>query len=78
MTQLIVLVLVVEGVVCMRIRNRGVAGMAALMLLVSVLLSGCELREGAKSEYGSEYGLNSTEKLTDLSRELPGQSVRKF
>jgi hypothetical protein len=61
----------------MRIRDRGVAGVAALMLLVSVLLSGCELREGAKSEYGG-YGLNSTEKLTDLSRELPGQSVRKF
>jgi len=77
LTQLIVLVLVVEGVACMRIRDRRVAGMAALALLVSVLLSGCELREGAKSEYG-EYGLKSTEKLIDLSRELPGQSVRKF
>jgi hypothetical protein len=61
----------------MRIRDRGVVGMAALALLVSALLSGCELREGAKSEYGS-YGLNSTEKPTYLSRELPGQSVGKF
>jgi len=77
LTQLIVLVLVVEGVVCMRIRNRAVAGTAALALLVSALVSGCEFREGAKTEYG-EYGLNSTEKLIDLSRQLPGQSVRKF
>ncbi|HEY7591999.1 MAG TPA: hypothetical protein VH969_02490 [Actinophytocola sp.] len=61
----------------MRIRNRGVVGLAALALLVSVLLSGCELREGAKSEYG-EYGLNSKEKLTELSKDLPGQDVRKF
>lgn len=61
----------------MRIRNRGVVGVAALALLASVLLSGCELREGAKSEYG-EYGLNSKEKLTELSNDLPGQDVRKF
>ena len=61
----------------MRIRNSGVIGLAALALLALVLLSGCELREGAKSEYG-EYGLNSKEKLTELSKELPGQDVRKF
>jgi hypothetical protein len=61
----------------MRDRTRRVAGVAALALLVSVLLSGCELREGAKSEYG-QYGLNSTEKLTDLSKEVPGQVGRKF
>ena len=61
----------------MRIRNRGVIGVAALALLASVLLSGCELREGAKSEYG-EYGLNSTEKLTELSTDSPGQNVSKF
>lgn len=61
----------------MRIRNRGVVGVAALALLVSVLLSGCELREGAKSEYG-EYGLNSKEKLTELSTESSGQGVREF
>lgn len=61
----------------MRSRNRGVIGVAALTLLASVLLSGCELREGAKSEYG-EYGLNSKEKLTELSKDLSGQDVGKF
>jgi hypothetical protein len=59
----------------MRIRNAGVIGLAAL--LASVLLSGCELREGPEQEYG-KYGLNSKEKLTELSQELAGQGVRKF
>ena len=61
----------------MRIRNTGVVGIAVLALLISLLASGCELREGAKSEYG-EYGLNSKEKITDLPNYLPGQDVRKF
>lgn len=61
----------------MRIRNPGVIGLAAAALLASVLLSGCELREGPKSEYG-QYGLNSTEKVTELPKELSGQDVRKF
>lgn len=61
----------------MRIRNAGVIGLAAAALLASVLLSGCELREGPQSEYG-KYGLNSKEKLTELPRELSGQDVRKF
>jgi hypothetical protein len=54
-----------------------VAGIAVLALLSSVLLSGCELREGAKTEYG-EYSLNSKEKIIELSREFHGQDVRKF
>ncbi len=61
----------------MRIRNSGVVGTAVLALLVSTLLSGCELREGAESEYG-KYGLNSKEKLTELSKESAGQDVREF
>ena len=61
----------------MRIRNSGVVGIAVLALLVSSLLSGCELREGAKYEYG-EYGLNSKEKITQLSQEHLGQDVRNF
>jgi hypothetical protein len=61
----------------MRIRNSGVIGLAAMTLLASVLLSGCELREGPSQEYG-KYGLNSTEKLTELPKELPGQGVRNF
>jgi hypothetical protein len=61
----------------MRIRNSGVIGLAAAALLASVLLSGCELREGPKTEYG-KYGLNSKERLIELSKELPGQDVRKF
>ena len=61
----------------MRIRTSGVIGIAVLALLSSVLLSGCELREGAKTEYG-EYSLNAKEKITELSREFHGQDVRKF
>jgi hypothetical protein len=61
----------------MRIRNPGVIGLAAAALLTSVLLSGCELREGPKSEYG-QYGLNSTERITELPKDLPGQGVRNF
>jgi hypothetical protein len=54
-----------------------VVGIAVLALLISLLASGCELREGAKTEYG-EYGLKSTEKFTDLSSVLSGQDVKKF
>jgi hypothetical protein len=61
----------------MRIRNSGVIGVAALALLASVLLSGCELREGTGVEYG-KYGLKSKEKITELSDELAGQGVRTF
>lgn len=61
----------------MRIRNAGVVGTAALALLASVLLSGCELREGDKTEYG-KYGLNSKEQITELSIEFDGQDVREF
>lgn len=61
----------------MRSRNTGVVGIAVLALLISLLTSGCELREGARTEYG-EYGLNSKEKITDLPNYLPGQDVRKF
>jgi hypothetical protein len=61
----------------MRSRNTGVVGIAVLALLIALLTSGCELREGAKTEYG-EYGLKSTEKITDLSNILPGQGVKNF
>ena len=61
----------------MRIRNSGVVGIAALALLSMALLSGCELREGAKSEYGA-YGQKANEKVTELPKELAGQDVRKF
>jgi hypothetical protein len=61
----------------MRIRNSGVIGLVAATLLASVLLSGCELREGPEQEYG-KYGLNSKEKLMELPKELSGQGVRKF
>jgi hypothetical protein len=61
----------------MRSRSAGVVGIAVLALLIALLTSGCELREGAKSEYG-EYGLKSTEKITDLSSVLSGQGVKKF
>jgi hypothetical protein len=36
----------------MRGSRSGVVGVAVLATLISVLLSGCELREGPKSEYG--------------------------
>jgi hypothetical protein len=52
-------------------------GTAVLALLASVLLSGCELREGAQTEYG-EYSLDSKEKITELSREFIGHDVRQF
>ena len=61
----------------MRSRNTGVVGIAVLALLIALLTSGCELREGAKTEYG-EYGLNSKEKITDLPNLLSGQDVRNF
>ena len=61
----------------MRIRSAGVIGLAAAALLASVLLSGCELREGPENEYG-KYGLNSKENLIELPNELSGQDVRKF
>ena len=61
----------------MRIRSRGVIGVAALALLASVLLSGCELREGVESEYGKS-SLKSTEKITELSDNSFGQGVRTF
>jgi hypothetical protein len=48
-----------------------------LALLIAVLVSGCELREGAKSEYG-DNGLDSKEKITELFKESPVQNVRKF
>ncbi|HEV7649901.1 MAG TPA: hypothetical protein VGP26_17275 [Actinophytocola sp.] len=48
-----------------------------MALLISLLASGCELREGARTEYG-EYGLKSTEKITDLPDTLSGQDVNKF
>jgi hypothetical protein len=54
-----------------------VVGIAVLALLIALLASGCELREGAKTEYG-EYGLKSTEKIADLSNAIPGQDVNKF
>ncbi len=61
----------------MRIRNSGVIGIAVLALLSSVLLSGCELREGVRSEYG-EYGLKAKDKITELPQSTSGQDVRKF
>jgi hypothetical protein len=61
----------------MRSRSAGVVGIAVLALLIALLTSGCELREGAKTEYG-EYGLKSTERIADLSNALPGQDVNKF
>ena len=61
----------------MRIRNSGVVGIAVLALLSMALLSGCELREGAQTEYG-EYGMKATEKITQLPKELTGQDVREF
>ena len=61
----------------MRSRSTGVVGIAVLALLIALLTSGCELREGSQTEYG-EYGLKSTEKITDLSNAFPGQSVTQF
>jgi hypothetical protein len=61
----------------MRIRNRGVIGVAALALLASVLLSGCELREGVESEYGKS-SLKAKENVTELSDNSSGQDVRTF
>jgi hypothetical protein len=61
----------------MRSRSAGVVGIAVLALLIALLTSGCELREGAKTEYG-EYGLKSTEKIADLSNGSSGQGVKNF
>jgi hypothetical protein len=36
----------------MRILTPRVAGLAILAVLVTILLGGCELREGGKNEYG--------------------------
>ena len=58
----------------MRIRNSGVVGIAVLALLSMALLSGCELREGPKSEYGN-YGMKSIEKVTQLPKGITGQDV---
>jgi predicted small secreted protein len=38
-------------------RCRRFAGVAVLVVLISVLLGGCELREGARSEYGEAVGV---------------------
>ena len=48
-----------------------------MALLSMALLSGCELREGPKGEYGN-YGMKATEKVMQLPKELAGQGVRQF
>jgi hypothetical protein len=59
----------------MRIRNSGVVGIAVLALLSMALLSGCELREGPKGEYG-ELGMKAVHKVTQLPQEIAMQDVR--
>ena len=55
----------------MRCSRSGVAGLVALMALVAVLLSGCELREGAKSEYGESSGVHGRQLVKIAHQELP-------
>ena len=55
----------------MRCSRSGVAGLVALMALVTVLLSGCELREGAKSEYGESSGVHGQPIAKIANQELP-------
>ncbi|MPZ86204.1 MAG: hypothetical protein GEV28_39870 [Actinophytocola sp.] len=66
----------------MRIRSTGIAGLAVLAALAAVLLSGCELREGAASEYGSSesgYGVkNVNSEQNELAKQIIGSGMRKF
>jgi hypothetical protein len=48
----------------MRMRSPRVVAVAALATLSTVLLSGCELREGDSGEYGSSSRMNSEKPLS--------------
>lgn len=41
----------------MRMQSSRVAGLAVLATISALLLGGCQLREGASSEYGGSYGM---------------------
>jgi hypothetical protein len=41
----------------MRMRSSRVAGIAVLATVSALLLGGCQLREGASSEYGGNSGM---------------------
>jgi hypothetical protein len=41
----------------MRMRSSRVAGIAVLAAVSALLLGGCQLREGASSEYGDDSGM---------------------
>lgn len=66
----------------MRTRSTGTAGFAVLAALAAVLLSGCELREGAASEYGSSesgYGVKNLHgDQNELAGQISGSEMRKF
>ncbi|HEY0450113.1 hypothetical protein [Actinophytocola sp.] len=67
----------------MRIRNTGIAGLAVLAAVASVLLSGCELREGADSEYGNSsnngYGMKNVNVApNELAKGITGSGMRQF
>lgn len=44
----------------MRMPSSRVAGLAVLATISALLLSGCQLREGAGSEYGDTQGMPKT------------------
>lgn len=54
----------------MRSARSRVAGTAVLAVLASVLLSGCELREGDSKEYGAMSGGSWVGSGVNVTREL--------
>lgn len=66
----------------MRIRSTGTAGIAVFAALAAVLLSGCELREGAASEYGSSESGYDVKYLhgdrNELAKQISGSELRKL
>lgn len=64
----------------MRIRSPRVVAVAVLAMLSTVVLSGCELREGDSSEYGGSYVMKSGKPLNgQLAQEMSGwPDVRQF
>jgi hypothetical protein len=50
----------------MRILRSGAARVAVLAAVAAILLSGCELREGDPSEYGSAAGSDPNSELVGI------------
>ncbi|MBB4905004.1 hypothetical protein H4W32_004178 [Actinophytocola algeriensis] len=52
----------------MRMPSSRVAGLAVLATISALLLGGCQLREGAGSEYGDPQGMWKTAGLHEMGK----------